>query len=236
MTPDFDARAFSDLAAALHAAPTPGRTAEEVVDYARDQLDADYAGITLIRSGGRLQTVAPSEERVQEVDKLQYDLDEGPCRDSSWRGRTMVSQDLSIDERWPRWGPKVVDLGVSSALAVELLSSEGRRLGSVNLYWNQARMFGPDDVAFASVFARHAALALAVSMEVAGLHTALDGRKRIGQAQGILMERYHLDEDQAFEVLRRYSQDHNIKLRALSEQLVASRRLPDSDPAVHPGG
>ena len=63
-------------------------------------------------------------------------------------------------------------------------------------------------------------------MNEAGLNTALDTRKLIGQAQGILMERYHLDEARAFEVLRRYSQDHNVKLRQVAEDLIANRRLP----------
>ena len=63
-------------------------------------------------------------------------------------------------------------------------------------------------------------------MELAGLNVALDGRKLIGQAQGILMERHGLEEARAFEVLRRYSQDHNLKLRQVAEYLVATRRLP----------
>jgi len=42
------------------------------------------------------------------------------------------------------------------------------------------------------------------------------------------MERYDLEEDRAFEVLRRYSQDHNLKLREVAEQLVSTRKLPAS--------
>jgi AmiR/NasT family two-component response regulator len=40
------------------------------------------------------------------------------------------------------------------------------------------------------------------------------------------MERFNVDADQAFAVLRRYSQDHNIKLRRVAEYVVANRQLP----------
>ena len=52
------------------------------------------------------------------------------------------------------------------------------------------------------------------------------------------MERYDLDEASAFEVLRRYSQDHNIKLRRVAEHLIATRQLPTSvgdEPRPDPG-
>jgi AmiR/NasT family two-component response regulator len=77
-----------------------------------------------------------------------------------------------------------------------------------------------------AIFARHAALALSRAWNEAGLDTALDTRKLIGQAQGILMERHDLDEARAFEVLRRYSQDHNTKLRDVAAHLIETRRLP----------
>ena len=210
----------------MHAAPTPVRTAEEVVHYACEHLQADDGGITLIRARGRLQTIAPTSPTVSQADAFQDELDEGPCRDNSWHGQTLLSQDLSDDRRWPDWACRAIDIGIHSVLAVELTSPDGRRLGSLNLYWGHARSFTADDIAFAHIFARHAALALAKSLQEAGLNLALDGRKLIGQAQGILMERYGLDETRAFEVLRRYSQDHNIKLRRVAEILVSSRELP----------
>lgn len=228
------ARELTALVERLHQAPDPAQTAAEVVNYARDQLDADHAGITLIRSGGRLETVAPTDPLVEEADRLQYELGEGPCHDSSWEGQTFVSQDLAVDARWPLWAPRAVALGIGSALGAELPSKTGdRRLGSMNLYWAQPRIFTADELAFTHLLTRQAALAMAASLTVEGLNLALDGRKRIGQAQGILMERHHLNEDQAFAVLRRYSQDNNIKLRDLAEQLVRDRRLPRHSRTSH---
>lgn len=226
MNPGLDAAAFAQIAATMSDSPTPASTAQEAVGFAREQLDADHAGITLVRSGHRLETLAPSDDLVEKVDALQHELAEGPCRDTSWQGDTLVVPDIGRDDRWPHWGPQVAALGIVSALSVELATSDARRIGSVNLYWSVPRTFDRDDVAFAHVFARHAAIAIAGAIDEANLNLALDGRKRIGQAQGILMERYGLDEARAFEVLRRYSQNHNRKLRHVADDLVATRALP----------
>lgn len=220
------ARELAFLVKRLHQAPDPTQTAAEIVAYTQHQLGADHAGITLIRNGGKLQTVAPSDPVVEKLDRLQYELGEGPCHDSAWQGETFASQDLAADSRWPRWGPRAVELGIGSALGTELGNKTGdRRVGAMNLYWSQPRIFTSDEVALAHLVTRHAALALVASLTVEGLNLALDGRKRIGQAQGILMERHSLTEEQAFAVLKRYSQDHNIKLRDLAEQLVRDRQL-----------
>jgi AmiR/NasT family two-component response regulator len=45
------------------------------------------------------------------------------------------------------------------------------------------------------------------------------------------MERFAIDADQAFGVLRRYSQDNNVKLRIVADELVTTRRLPTRSPA-----
>jgi GAF domain-containing protein len=240
MTRDFDAMEFARIAQALQAAPTPTRTAEQVIDYVRGQLDAEHAGITLIRAGGRLETVAATDAWVEKADALQYELDQGPCRDSSWRGETLVVNDLAVDGRWPQWAAKVTALGIFSVLAVELTSVQAERIGAINVYWAHPRTITADDVAFVNILARHAALAMSSAMNEAGLNVALDTRKLIGQAQGILMERFGLDDARAFEVLRRYSQDHNMKLRRVAEYLVSTRELPASpgrpDRSGDPGG
>ncbi|WP_036555893.1 GAF and ANTAR domain-containing protein [Nocardioides insulae] len=230
MSSDLNAEEFARLAAELHAAPSVTETAEQVVGYAREQLDADHAGITLIQRGGRLKTVAPTSDVVVKVDELQYELKEGSCVDSAWEGETLRAPRLATDPRWPKWGPRAAALGVASVLAISLPDVGGRRVGALNLFWEQSREFSEDEVAFAHVFGRHAAVALATTLQETNLRIALDTRKRIGQAQGILMERFGLDADQSFQVLRRYSQDHNRKLREVAEDLVLTRRLPSQSP------
>ncbi len=216
------------VAEQLHLAANPTETAGEAVDYARRQLGADHAGITLIKGGGRLETVAPTDAVVEQADHFQYELHEGPCHDSAWQGRTLVAPDLAAEPRWPAWAPKAVELGLGSALGVELLNkSADRRLGSVNLYWERPRTFGDEEVELAHLLSRHAAMALVASLNAQGLRLAMEGRKRIGQAQGILMERYGVDEDRAFAILKRYSQDHNIKLRDLATELATTLQLPE---------
>ncbi len=226
---DHDAHDFAELAEALQAAPTPTDTAEDIVGYVRAQLDADQAGISIIRPRDPIETIAPTDPVVQELDRLQSDLADGPCYASCWPGHTLTVPNLAEDERWSTWGPEATTLGIASLLATELTTAEGHRFGSINAYWTRPRGFTQDDIAFMAIFARHATLALEHSWNIAGLNVALDSRKLIGQAQGLLMERYDLDEPQAFEVLRRYSQDHNIKLRDLASHLIATRQLPAAD-------
>lgn len=225
MLPDPNPTEFARLAEALRTTKLQTCTPEEIVDYVRHQLYADHAGINLIR-GGRLETIAATGDVVQRVDAFQHELDEGPGRDSSWHRQTLLIDDLTNDSRWPRWASAVTALGIASVLAAELRGHGARRLGSFSVYCTQRRTFTDDDIAFVSIFARHAAIALAESLHETGLYMAMDTRKLIGQAQGLLMERHGLDKDQAFEVLRRYSQVHNIKLHYVAEHLLAARQLP----------
>lgn len=226
VSPDFGPGAFAELAESLRAASTTQATADEVVKFALSELDADHGGITLVSGKRDLETVAPSDPVVTQVANLQNQLDEGPCRDSAWTDQTLVSQDLTAEPRWPRWAPKAAACGIRSVLAAELTDVNGRRVGALNLYWEEVHSVTPEDIAFAQIAVRHAAVALVSAMNETNLHTALDTRKRIGVAQGILMERYDLDLDQSFALLRRYSQDYNIKLRQVADSVIELRELP----------
>jgi AmiR/NasT family two-component response regulator len=53
------------------------------------------------------------------------------------------------------------------------------------------------------------------------LNEALHTRQVIGQAVGILIERYHLDEQAAFAFLTRVSSHSNTKIRVIASRLVA---------------
>jgi len=163
---------------------------------------------------------------VQKADALQYEYGEGPCLDAIWNLDTYLINDLSTESRWPRWTPAAAALGVGSVLSLKL-DTDGGVEGGLNLYSYKPRVFGLDDVAAASIFARHASVALEDVHRVEGLRTALRSRQTIGVAQGMLMQRYKLTLDQSFEVLRRFSQNRNIKLRVLAEHLVRTGSVSD---------
>jgi GAF domain-containing protein len=175
--------------------------------------------------GREIDTASATDEVIREADKAQERLGEGPCLQAVWDKTTYVVDDTVGDPRWPAFGPIAAELGLRSMLSVRLHTTE-QTLGALNFYSSTARVFDDDDIALAHVFAQHASVALAVAKREKGLRQAIDARHLIGQAQGILMERYGLNADKAFAVLRRYSQDNNVKLRVVAERIISTRRLP----------
>jgi hypothetical protein len=103
-------------------------------------------------------------------------------------------------------------------------------LAGLNLYAKQTHAYDHTDLAIASIFARHASAALTDARAYEGSQAAVRSRQTIGVAQGMLMQRYHLTLDQAFEVLRRYSQNYNIKLKDLAARLTQEGHIPEANP------
>lgn len=219
--PDF----FSEVALALHEQRTTEETVDRITEYAQQAAECEDAGIMLVHSRTRIETAAATSDRVTRSHELQRELGEGPCLDALESGGSFLSPDVQTDERWKRWGHAVAELGIHSAMSV-LLETRDRRYGSLNLYADRANAFDANDLATATIFARHASVALANAHQEQGLLTAIDARKVIGQAQGILMERFDIPADRAFDVLRRYSQNHNEKLHAVAAWVVENRKRP----------
>lgn len=218
---------FSQMALDLHDEPTAEATIERIADYARIATSCDDAGIMLVQARNQIETAAATSPRVAESHNLQIVHDEGPCLDAIEGDAIYQSGDVGNDPRWPKWGPSVEELGIRSVLSLRL-ETRARRYGSLNLYATHIDAFDEDDVAVATIFIRHAAIALANAHNEQGLQVAIDARKLIGQAQGILMERFDLDADRAFDFLRRQSQAHNVKLRYVAEWVVDHRTSPDA--------
>ncbi|MGH3508980.1 MAG: GAF and ANTAR domain-containing protein [Nocardioidaceae bacterium] len=198
--------------------------AEAVVAIALDTIGCEHAGLTIIVPDG-FESLAPSGPAVELADRLQHELRQGPCVEAAWETDTFVSSDLSTDPRWPEWGKRVAELGLVSVLATRLANG-AHTLGALNLYSSTSRDFSTTDRDFAQAFAVHATTTLLAVRQRENLLAAVDARTLIGQAQGILMERYDVDAERAFSILRRYSQTRNVKLRTLAEEVIASRTLP----------
>jgi GAF domain-containing protein len=218
---------FSQMALDLHDAPTADDTIERICEYAKRAVGCDEAGIMLVHGRQQIETAAATSQRVGESHNLQIVHDEGPCLEAIEGEPSYTSPDVANDPRWPRWGAAVADLGLRSALSLRL-ETRARRYGSLNLYSEQIDAFGADDLAVGAIFVQHAAIAIANAHNEAGLQVAIDARKLIGQAQGILMERFDIDPERAFEFLRRQSQAHNVKLRYVAEWVVDHRATPDA--------
>jgi GAF domain-containing protein len=216
---------FAELGRMLDSGPASGSALEHVVASAASSLGFDMGGVCLVSSPDRLETVALTHETVEKVDALQSEYGEGPAAAVSIDLECLAVGNLSLESRWPSWTPAVVALGIRSLLAVRLHPPSPAR-GCLALYATRPRTADRDDVAVAHIFASHASLAFASDRREAELWRAIDARHLIGQAQGILMERFDIDATQAFGVLRRYSNDRNVKLRVIAEWIIEGRALP----------
>lgn len=200
-------------------------TLDTIVEWARSAVEATDAGLFLLRPKAALETKRPTSDRAAKAHELQIELAEGPCLDviaDDSVGSFLIA-DTQTDRRFPKWGPAAAAMGLRSAISVILETSE-EQFGSLNVYASKPHAFGREELAVIQIFSHRAARALAVAKDTAGLIKALDTRKLVGQAQGILMERFDLDDDQAFRFMVRQSQDRNVKLRMVAEWIVANRR------------
>jgi AmiR/NasT family two-component response regulator len=117
------------------------------------------------------------------------------------------------------------ELNVRSMLCLRLFTST-ELVGALNLYSKEIDAFDEDDAYTGTYLAAQIAVAIAEERQTESLRISALNRTIIGQAQGILMERYNIDPEKAFNVLRRVSQDNNIKLIRVADELVRTRRTP----------
>ena len=224
MTGQPEAEEFAELALDLHDVPFE-ETVDRVLEFAVKALNCAYAGIILVHPGDRTETVAATHPLVAELDAIQMECGQGPDLEVIADRHGVLVRDAGEDERWPQWSEKVVAAGIRSMLGTRLYTTK-TTIGSLNFYDHQPQHFDEADVDVAHMLARHAAVAMESARGAENLWKAIDARNLIGQAQGILMERFGVDSEQAFGVLRRYSQDNNIRLHLVAEKLIATRSLP----------
>jgi hypothetical protein len=215
------------------ARPSRDEALRAVIDIAMDTAPCDHASITVPGPRRTVHTVAWSDERIGHADRLQSDLNEGPGLDTVRADATpcaddlLLAENLRADRRWPRWAPAAVQLGLHAVIAVRLFTDTS--WGALNLYSDDPRDYDDLDLQAARVVAAHASAVLAYTNTTDNLRRAMATRNLIGQAQGILMARYDLTPDQAFALLRTHSQNRNVRLVTLAEQVTRTGQLPNTD-------
>jgi ANTAR domain-containing protein/GAF domain-containing protein len=181
----------------------------------------DHVSISVTTKGGRIQTLAPTHLIATRADELQYELRQGPCYQAVTGEPIVQVDDLASDLRWPEYGPKAAAaFGLGSQLAFQF-HAEPHARGALNLYAGQPHQIDVETRQLGAMFARLVAISLGWARHDETLNKALASRAQIGQAVGIVMERYRLDPDRAFAFLVRVSQASNVKLHAVAAGIVA---------------
>jgi GAF domain-containing protein len=229
---DFNER-LAAIARELVGEPDMQATLQRVVEAAAHNLDGEvWASVSMVQRHREVQTPAVTDDRAERADRLQYEMEQGPCLDAIWERETFGIDDMTTDERYPRWARAVAEeTGIRSSLSLQLFTdAEQESLGALNLYSPQPNAFDEETRGEALAFAAQAAVALRSAQTEEHLRSAMATRTLIGQAQGILMERLKITPDQAFAVLSRMSQQSNVKLREVARRLVETGELPGRAP------
>ncbi len=219
---------FAELQALLLGTESIDGFLRELAVLAADSLGEGLScGITL-QPNGRPLTVASSDGSASQVDELQYGLDQGPCLTALRTGQIIRVDDLAGDRRWRRYAVRALAHGVRSLLSFPL-GSRDSLVGALNLYSREAGFFGEALERQAEGFARNASVAVGIAARMAQqavlteqLRTSLASRSVIDQALGIIMAEQRCSAADAFAILRGASQNRNIKLRRVAEDIVRS--------------
>ncbi|MBP1232477.1 GAF domain-containing protein [Arthrobacter sp. PvP102] len=182
------------------------------------------ASISLVTGRRTIESRAASGELPVKIDALQSEMGQGPCLEAAYDERVVRVPDLANDKRWPGFAQAAYNLGARSMLSIQLFV-EGDKLGALNLYGQDVNVFDDESEQIALLVAAHAAIAFSDAKEIAQLTQALDTRDLIGQAKGILMERFKITPQQAFLVLTKASSESNMKLRDVAEHLASSGEI-----------
>ncbi len=220
--------ALQKLSSLLESDDSLNATLQTVVDLSVANLPGcDGAGVT-VRIDGEDTTAAASDEYTFEIDKIQYDTDEGPCVTAVAEGTFQKIDAISEESRWPEFARRAEEKGFRSGMSFPL-KADGTK-AALNIYSKSERAFDEASTAMGEVFAAQAAIALqnartymAARRVADQLNEALKTRDMIGQAKGILMEREGVSDEEAFDMLKTISQNSNIKLRDIAHKLIQER-------------
>lgn len=225
---------LESLTGALLGTTTVAAALQEIVEATTLIVPgADLISVTVRAPDGTLLTATRTDEVAAELDEVQNDAGEGPVLDAVRPGgpRYVSSDDLGAEKRWPRFTTVASGHGYRAIICARLLPATGSAgiSGALTIYSRGSAGFTRADRHSALLLATHGSLALAhartselADLRGANLSRAIETRDIIGQAKGILMNRRGISADEAFDLLRRTSQDLNIKLVDVARALTAS--------------
>jgi len=198
---------------------------ELIASAATSVPGARHAAITVADRDGTVHTASSTGRCLELLDKIQQAHREGPCLYAPWEQRVILMDDVALDERWPAFSRDAVEQTPIRSIMSFQLFTEHQTMAALNLYAEQPGVFDDDAVELGLIFATHTALAWKLVRREEQFRSALASRDLIGQAKGIVMERFKIDSVQAFELLKRLSQNSNTPVAAVARRLIESEPL-----------
>jgi GAF domain-containing protein len=208
--------------------PALNATVEACVDLFR----VTGSGMMLADEQNVLRYVASTDGPGRKLELVEAGYGQGPCTDTFVNNRPIFTADLMTDGRWPDTAAAVVPDGVRAVLGVPLRLG-GVPLGSLDVYIDRPHQWDESEqnalVRYSDVI--ESTLAAALAAERAGtlaaqLQYALDYRVVIERAVGFLMASNGVDAVAAFNRLRTAARNTRRKIGDVSEELLATGRLP----------
>lgn len=187
--------------------------------------EVDFADILLIEAS-RHRSLAATAPIAEQLDAVQVELNEGPCLEAITDEPVVHSADFACEQRWPRFAAAAMQLGIRSMMSFHLYTYPDRTRGAItgsgalNLFSRNVEAFTVADQAVGAMLATHAAAALIAANRQVQFESALHSRDILGQAKGILMERFGVDAVRAFDLMTKLSQDTNTPVRLIAQRIV----------------
>ena len=190
-------------------------------------LAVSAAAVLLDDQKGNLAVAASSTEETLLLEMFQLHMGQGPCLDCIRSGALVASDNLAADRsRWPAFVDAALLVGYRTVVAVPL-RIRNYTIGGLNLFGAAAEPMTPEHRHLAQALADLTTIAILQQREVrrssvlAGqLQHALDSRVIIEQAKGALAERYRIDTGRAFDGMRRYSRQNNLKIGDIAAAVI----------------
>jgi hypothetical protein len=225
------AKVFAEIGRELGESTESDAVFDTLTRLAVDRVPgAEQASVTRGRNG-HFETLAPTNEVVVAVDKLQYELGSGPCVDALLTDTVFLTGNLAADGRWPKFGARAQQVtGINSMLSIRLfVESDGSILAGLNMYSFEPDAFDETSLHMGLILATHGTLAVQAATarhKAENLNRALATSRDIGIAIGILMATHKVTRDQGFNLLRIASQNSHAKLADIAADVVESGAVP----------
>jgi len=206
-------------------------TLKSVTASCVDLIDGvECADVLLIAGADLFRSVAATSPLAVDIDELQRRFREGPCVDAAVGNSIILCNDLREETRWPRFAEAAVAAGVHSLMSFQLFTHNAL-VGALNLFGLKPDAFTTEFEAVGAMLATHAAIALIADDVRLQFQSALASRDTIGQAKGMIMERFKVDAIRAFELLTKLSQDSNTRVADIAAELVSRGTAPKMQPS-----